>query len=90
MKLTDITNIKDIDSYLETHFQISEAITIEWLKDKPKGLVAERQQKSGYSGRYELAKELTDKFEKLHENTKWGIEIFYFVALDNFIENELK
>lgn len=85
-----ITEIKDLDCYLETHFEIVQAITIEWLKDEPQGKVKERHEECGHGGLYELAKELTDKFEKLHENTEWDFTIGYFETLEEFIENELK
>ena len=85
-----ITEIKDLDNYLETHFEIVQAITIEWLKGNPQGKVKEKQEESGHGGLYELAKDLTDKFEKLHENTEWGFELGYFETLEEFIKNELK
>jgi hypothetical protein len=87
MKLTEI---KDLDAYLETHFEIVQAITIEWLKDEPKGKVKEKQEESGHGGLYELAKDLTDKFETLHENTEWGMELGYLETLENFLDEELK
>ena len=85
-----ITEIKDLDCYLETHFEIVQSITIEWLKDEPQGKVKEKQEESGHGGLYELAKDLTDKFEKLHEKTEWGFELGYLETLEEFIENELK
>jgi hypothetical protein len=85
-----ITEIKDLDCYLETHFEIVQAITIEWLNDEPVGKVKVIHDERGSGGLYELAKELTDKFEKLHENTEWGFELGYLETLEEFIENELK
>ena len=81
--------MENLDCYLETHFEVVQAITIEWLKDEPQGKVKERYEECVTGGLYELAKEITDKFEKLHENTEWGFTLGYLETLEEFIENEL-
>lgn len=75
------------DSWQETHFEIVQGITTEWLKDTPTGLVEEYHSALGHGGLYELAKHLTDKFEKLNEGREWDGE--FFEEIEEFIEKEL-
>jgi hypothetical protein len=74
-------------SWIETHFEISGAITIEISKDNPTGLVAERHAAQGHGGLYELAEELTDEFETLHKGREWDGE--YFDTIYSFIQEKL-
>lgn len=76
-----------LTSYLETHFHVSHAIQAEASKDTPKGIVQERIEKQGTGGLYELAEELTDKFEELHKGREWDGE--FFDEIDEFLKKEL-
>ncbi len=81
--------MKDLESYLEVHYEIVQAITIEWIKDKPQGRVLQAQEENGHGGLYMLAKELTDKFQEKYENVIWGVELEYFDTIEEFIQTEL-
>lgn len=76
-------------SWQETHFEIVQAITLEMNKDNPAGIAAERQEQQGHGGLYELAEELTNKFEQKYKGTEWGIEIEFFDTIEEFIKTEL-
>jgi len=73
-------------SWQETHFEIVQAITIEWKKDAPQGKVKDRQEAQGHGGLYELAEELTDLFEWRYKDTEWGIELEFFDEIESFIK----
>mgnify|MGYP000874211041 CR=1 FL=1 len=81
--------MKDLESYLEVHYEIVQAITIESLKDEPQGKVLQAQEENGHGGLYMLAKELTDKFQEKYENVVWGVELEYFDTIEEFIQTEL-
>lgn len=86
----DNINIKfpnGFDSWHETHFEIVQAITQEISKDEPTGVVNERHEAQGHGGLYELAQELTDKFEQLNEGREWDGE--FFDEIEIFINKEL-
>ncbi|RMZ61280.1 hypothetical protein D1632_00265 [Chryseobacterium nematophagum] len=74
-----------ITSYLETHCLISTALGS--LIDKEIGFACERYSKQDSGGLYELAKELTDEFEKLHYNEEW-IDRDYLEEIDFFIQSK--
>jgi hypothetical protein len=78
-----------IENYLETHFEIVQAITIEYMKDEPTGRVQEAHDANGHGGLYMLAEELTDKFEQQYKNVKWGEDLDWFDTLEIFIKKEL-
>ena len=75
-------------SWQETHFEIVQAITIEHIQDKRTGLVAYRHEAQGIGGLYELAEELTDEFEAIHEGETWE-DIGCLETLENFIDEKL-
>ncbi len=75
-------------SWHETHFEIVQAIIVEYMKDEPSGPVKERHEASGHGGLYELAQELTDEFEKKYEGVVWGVEIEFFDTIEEFIEEK--
>lgn len=80
----------DVTGYLESFFDISEAIGNEHRKYFPTGTVKNRHDAQGHGGLYELAEELADKFQKIHSSTDWGEnEVSYFDEIGEFIENEL-
>jgi len=67
-------------SWQETHYEVVQAISEEYLKDEPKGLVLECQEAKGHGGLYELAEELTDEFEKLHIGREWDGDFFEVIS----------
>jgi hypothetical protein len=75
-------------NWIETHHQVVEAITLNLEKDRYEGEVKRRYDAQGRGGIWELAEELTDKFEKLNKNREWDGE--YFDELEDFLTEELK
>jgi hypothetical protein len=75
-------------SWQETHFEIVQAITLEHIQDKRTGLVAYRHEAQGIGGLYELAEELTDEFEAIHEGETWE-DIGCLETLESFIDEKL-
>lgn len=65
-----------VTSYLETHFEIAQAITTELAKDTPSGLCLETQMLQGHTGLYELAEKLADEFEALNAGRTWDGEFY--------------
>ena len=78
-----------IENYLETYYEIVQAITIEHIKDSPKGKVKDIYDSEGRGGLYVLANQLTNKFENMYKNVNWGDELDWFDTIDIFIKNEL-
>jgi hypothetical protein len=76
-------------SWQETHYEVVQAITIEHMADKRTGLVAYRHEAQGHGGLYELAEELTDEFEALHEAEDW-VDKGYLETLENWLDEKLK
>lgn len=74
-------------TWQETHFSVVKAITAEYLKDSPQGVVRERHYAQGYGGLYELAEELTDEFEKLNEGREWDGD--FFDEIEAFVHDKL-
>lgn len=75
-------------SWQETHFEVAAAIAAKLSEDVPAGRVAEVQENHGHGGLYELAEELTDKFEESTQGREWDGE--FFDEIEEFLENELK
>jgi hypothetical protein len=73
----------------ETHFEVVQAITLESMKDRSTGLVAYRYEAQGIGGLYELAEELTDEFEALHEAEDW-VENDYLETIEKWLIEKLK
>ncbi len=83
------------ESWMETHFEIVQAITNEstdTIGEYSSLMAQQREEQQGRGGLYELSRELTDKFELLHEGKEWGIDddTQYFDEIEAFIEEELK
>ena len=76
-------------SWQETHFEIVSAIVIESRKNFPSGKTGEAIAQKGTGGLYELAEELTDKFELMHKDYQWDGEFFFFDTIEEFCQNEL-
>ena len=75
-------------SWQETHYEVVQAITLEHIQDKRTGLVAYRHEAQGIGGLYELAEELTDEFEAIHEGETWE-DMGFLETLENFIDEKL-
>ena len=81
--------VNGFENWHETHFEVVSAITQELRKD-PNDIapvVAKRQLEQGTGGMYELAQELTDKFEELNKGRYWDGE--YYDEIEEFMEKEL-
>jgi hypothetical protein len=90
--MVELTEVLDYSpqrdtGWIETHYEISGAIYLEFEKDNPTGLVAERHAAQGTGGLYELAEELTDEFEEMNKDREWDGE--YIEELYSFIQNKL-
>jgi len=81
------TAIDDLDSFLETHYRISEILAWENNLDKPCELIEETQAKEGMYGIYQLAKEYTIDFQQLHKNREWDGE--FLDVVDDFMKEKL-
>ena len=75
------------DSWCETHHEIVAAITYNLNLPQYNGRAREIEGTQGTGGLYELAKELTDKFETLNGDREWDGE--FFDEIENFLEKEL-
>jgi hypothetical protein len=75
------------DSWYETHHEIVAAMTYNLNLPQYNGRAREIENAQGTGGLYELAKELTDKFENANENKEWDGEFFDEIEL--FLEKEL-
>jgi hypothetical protein len=70
-------------SWAETHYEIVSVISIELQKEHPAKKIAEVSETQGTGGLYELAEDLTDKFELLHAGREWDGE--FFDAMEEFL-----
>lgn len=80
-------------SWMETHHEVVSAITVILCKKKPTGIVAQTQEESGSTALYDLAKKLTDEFEKLNEGLEWGVDEGaedFMEAIEEFLNKKLK
>lgn len=80
-------------SWYETHHEIVAHITRRTNrmlsgKNRMSGIIAERYDVQGTGGLYELAEELTDRFELINKGRQWDGE--FFDELEEFLTNELK
>jgi len=77
------------DSWQETHYEISSEIKMLSLKDDDSTplFILGIEDKSGQGGLYELAIELTDKFEALYKGVDWDGD--FFDTLEEFLNVEI-
>jgi len=75
------------DNWQETHFEVVTAIT-NCLHNEI-GLPVKIREERGLGGLYELAEELTNKFENSHINFNWSDTTSFLDEIDNFLEKEL-
>ena len=75
-------------SWIETYHEVVSFMTLQYERDtdfsSPMFKVNEER---GTEGWYELAEELTNKFENLHKGRKWDGE--FFEELEHFLIKEL-
>lgn len=77
-----------LTSYLETFYEIVSAIEtkrIQAADDQPE-LIREINDTRGTGGFYELAQDLTDKFENLNKGRAWDGE--FFDEVEMFVRDE--
>lgn len=75
------------ESWRETYFEVVSAIRDEWRKDFPQGKVKEYHSQEGTCALYNLAEELTNKFEELNAGREWDGE--FFDEIEEFCKKEL-
>ena len=75
---------KACDDYLETYYEI--VARIEAHLHEENGFAYDHYCETGTGGLYELAKELTDKFQKLQEGREW--DGGFLDEIDNFWAQE--
>ncbi len=80
------------ESWQETHYEVVAAITIKLLADDQYAefrddLACLTIREKGHGGLYELAYDLTDEFENLHQGREWDGE--FFEEIENFLDEKL-
>lgn len=75
-------------SWIETHHEVVKAITLRMADDEYNGAARARAEAQGTGGLYELAEELTDKFEAANKGRQWDGE--FFEEVEEFLNQELK
>ena len=75
-------------SWCETHFEICANIGIALANSSPflPDRLEKVHQEKGHGGMYELAEELTDKFEEKYKDREWDGD--FFDTIEEFIEEE--
>lgn len=74
------------DSWQETHFEISAAITD---ARNLGGRVEKVESEFGVGGLFELARDLSTKFETKYKGVVWGEDLVYYDELEEFLKIEL-
>ena len=75
----------NIESWHETHYDVVVAITS--MLHMEGSLPNKVEMEQGIGGLYDLAHDLTDEFEKLHEGKAWDGE--FFDEIDEFLGEKL-
>lgn len=79
--------MKDLTGYLETHYEVASAIEYE-LRIHFDGKIHRLVEQNGMGAKWELAKDITDKFEKLYEGREWDGD--WLDTLEDFIQVEFE
>lgn len=84
-------NVEDVvaidKNFLETYFEVVSAITLSLNNGDVHNVATERAKQQGTGGLYELAEELTIKFEEKYKGREWDGE--YFDTIESFLHKEL-
>ena len=83
----------DFETYLETHFEVVSYIERYMLAsendyDVNTSAIIDRHKAQGHGGLYELAKEWTDEFQSIHENTEFDGD--WLDTIDEYLANKNK
>ena len=81
--------VNGFENWHETHFEIVSAIALSLDKDLFKSEISKIYEDQGRGGMYELARDLTNKFEEEFKGVLWGEELEYFTEIEKFIEKNL-
>jgi hypothetical protein len=78
------------EDYLETHYQMVEAITLKMEEEypHPENFIVKRSEEQGMGGLWMLAKELTDEFQEKHKDRLWDGD--YFDEIESFLNGKNK
>lgn len=79
--------MKDLTGYLETHYEVVSAIEHD-LQNHFDGKIHRLVELNGMGAKWELAKDITDKFEKMHEDREWDGD--WLDTLEDFILEEFE
>lgn len=80
--------VNGFTNWYETHHEVVAKLTL-MSDDSINPYLLRYHIENGTGGMYELAKDITDSFEKKYEGSKW-IEEDFFEAVENFVEQEIK
>jgi len=83
--------MKNLEEYLEVHYDIVEFISehlIAWKGDDAWSVILKRYEEQGRGAMYELAKEWTDIFMRDYEGVNWGEEIEYYDVIELFLKDK--
>jgi hypothetical protein len=78
-------------SWMETHYEVVQAITLK-LSDEDMeedSALYELLEEQGTGGMYELSEELTDAFEKEYKGAIWGADFDYYETIEHFLDQKL-
>ena len=75
----------ELEDWAETHFDVT--IMVDDMATYDDGYLADVLNTSGRGGLQQAAFDITNKFQRLHNDTCWGIDAEYMEELENFINN---
>lgn len=77
-------------SWMETHHEIvTHMTTLNQGGDWKSEIMRQYHEQGGFPMFYDLAKDLTDDFEKVYKGVKWGVEIEFFETIESFCKQRL-
>lgn len=74
-------------SFLETHYEVVAKLVL--LEERGDARVVLCRENLGIGGMYELAEDLSKKFQELHKDEDW-VSNDFFDEIDAFLEDEIK
>lgn len=75
----------ELEDWAETHYDV--VVYLEETYYNEDTLAHDKFEQSGTGGLQQLAFEITNKFQRLHIDTCWGVDADYMEELENFINN---